>query len=237
MGKQKISFVTIIIALLMSITQVYAKEQVAGTPIAYEHQQADYFVSPAPMNTDGLLTVIVTTPAGTTQINSADLDTGSLTAGTNLRQAVPFDFGIIARASDVEGKSVPVIILSDKPASIGYVDKGYAIGTFELVNANQDVLKGIVATTANSKYKNIFTLELLTEQFPDIKNTLTSWAEKNNATFVFTGDRFEALMFSGDRILDYAQAHITEEDRRPMDANGNPTLLNHPLSLNLRREK
>lgn len=237
MKKQKISFLGLVIALFISTSYAYAKQPPISPPIAYSNQTIDYFVKPAPINTDGLLTVIITTPAETSLLNAADLDTGTITTTSHLNQPTPFNLGIIARASNTKGMPVPVILLSDSPLNIADITKGYAIATFEYTEPGQETITGIIATSPDSSYQHIVNMELLEQQFPNTQNTLTSWAASNNAKLTFTGDRFHALIFSGDRILDYANAHITEADRRPMDANGNPTLLDHPLSLNLRREK
>ncbi len=237
MKNQKRTFLGLIIALLISITSVYAQQPPASPPISYRNQSIDYFVKPAPMNTDGRLTIIITTPAQTSLLNSANLDTGAITTASKLKQPAPFSLGIIARASNSEGAPIPVILLSDRPLAIGDITKGYAIGTFEYTQSGNKLLTGIIATSPDSRYKHVVNMKLLEQQFPNVPKTLASWAASNNAELTFTGDRFEALIFTGDRILDYANAHITEADRRPMDEKGNPTLLDHPLSNNLRKEK
>lgn len=194
----------------------------------------NFFTEVAPMNLDGKISVIVTAPVGATTMNAVDTAKGIISSTGNLNfLPAPFNMGIMPKAT-YEEELLPVVLLGGD-LKVGQTSKGFAFGVIEFT-LDGKAKKAILATNDMSPFSQVNNLEDLKKDFPGALEIIQAWFVQGYAKDVSITDvksRLDALYLVGDSILEYANATITETDRRPMDAKGNPTLLAYPKSKNI----
>jgi hypothetical protein len=193
------------------------------------------FTTTAPMNVDGWLNTIIVTPEGGDLMGTVNMAQGTLGTGSKLPSKAPSALAVIPKASK-NGEALLVFLLGGA-GKAGDIVKAYAVATISYTQDGQDKM-ALVAVAANSKFHKVNNLEELNADFAGTADSLAKWLASFPATTVgATGSRLDALHLAGDSILEYGFATITEADRRPLDKDGNPQLLEWPTSKNLREEK
>lgn len=195
------------------------------------------FSTVEPINIDGKINVIVETPAGSTTLRKINIGTGFIVKADTINYlAIPFNVGVVP-ATTHKGNPLQVVLLSEA-AHTGSIQKAYAIGIINCTEQGIDK-KIVIAVGENSPFNNITNLELLNTQFPGVLEIIQTWYTNAYAGKQIivdeTKSRLDAVYLVGDSILEFANANIKESNRRPMDKDGNPTLLNHPASKNIHK--
>lgn len=184
------------------------------------------FTETQPMNVDGYLSVLVTTPEGADTAGKLDMATGAIAKGDKLAEKAPCVLGVIPKAT-AKGEPVLVLLLGGK-GKAGAVEKGYGVATIDFGDK-----KALVAVAQGSKFDGSNNLDGLNAKFPGTADKLAKFLGASGTS----GSRLAALDYAGDSILEYGFATIKESDRRPLDKDGNPNLLSWPTSKNLREAK
>ena len=193
------------------------------------------FTTTAPMNVDGWLNLIITTPEGADTMGIINMAKGTVAAGAKLPSKAPSALAVIPKAAQ-DTDPITVFLLGGT-GKAGDVVKGYGVATIAYTQDGKE-RKALVAVAAGSKFDGVNNLEDLNAKFAGTADALAKWfATFPNTTTGEIGSRADALYLAGDAILAYGFATITEADRRPLDKDGNPQLLEWPTSKNLREEK
>ena len=217
------------LVLALAAAPVFAAEPAAKSA-------APKFATAAPMNLDGFVSVLVTTPAGATKLNSVNAENGAMTAaGTVKGLAAPFNLGVMTK-STIDGAPLNVILLGEA-APVGSVQRGYGIGVLKYTKDGK-AGKALIAIGKTSQFVGaVFSVETLKEKFPGALEVIQGWfGSACGAKDLAVESRLAAIELAGDSILAYIKPRIKESDRRPMDKDGNPTLLFYPKSKNIHIE-
>ncbi len=225
------------LTLALSLLLAFAP---AGPAVAKTAAKAaTAFTAADPMNLDGYVSVVVTSPAKSAAINTVDVKTGAIVKAVDVKPALPFTLGFVPKAyADKESAPLQVILLGAS-APKGGVEKAYAIGVLEYEKDGK-TRSMVIAGSQKTPYGKLNTMEELEAKFPGAADKIKAWCAnaegKDSAVVKSVKSRPAALNLVGDSILRYYSSVITEDDRRPMDAEGNPTTLDHPKSKNIRFE-
>ena len=193
------------------------------------------FTTTVPMNVDGWLNTIIVTPEGGDVMGTVNMAKGTLGTGAKLPSKAPSALAVIPKASK-DGEALTVFLLGGA-GKAGDVVKAYGVATLSYTQDGKDKM-ALVAVAAGSKFVGVNNLEDMNAKFAGTVDSLAKWLGSFPATTVGTvGSRLDALYLAGDSILEYGFATITEADRRPLDKDGNPQLLEWATSKNLREEK
>jgi len=198
--------------------------------------QASPFTETAPMNLDGYLSVVITTAAGTTDLNNVNVTSGALTKAGAVKKAAPYSLGVLAKSTH-SSAPLPVILLSENKASVNSIQRGYGIGVLKYTKGGKPHQALIAVGQGSSQFAGVHNMETLQAKQPKAWENLQAWlTSAYGASKISTESRVGAINLAGESILAYIFPKITEADRRPMDADGNPTLLHHPKSRNIHKE-
>ena len=201
------------------------------------------FVNTAGMNLDGYVSVLVTTPADNgeeilegatppTHLFSVSMKSGELTKDDELKKPSPFNLGVLTQ-SELDGAPLNIILLGDR-LTPGFVHRGFGIGVLRFTKGGKS--QQIVLAVPKGGFAGVYNIETLKAKVPGTLEKLQAWlgSDWGASGISIEGSRMAAINLLGDCLQNYAYARITEADKRPMDKDGNPTLLEFPTSKNLR---
>jgi len=194
-----------------------------------------------PRNADGTYNVVIEIPAGTTAKYEVNRATGLM----ELEQkndaprfvqylAYPANYGFIPHTLTAKNDDFKALVLGPAVPR-GSLVKGRLIGVLSVVDASGTKDRAIIVTD-NTPFAYLRSIADLDEKFPGATAILQTWFANfngaTNASTAFKG-RADAIPLVGGAILAYENAVVTEADKRPLDANGNPQLYRWPGAKNI----
>ena len=194
-----------------------------------------------PRNTDGTYNVVIEMPAGTIAKYAVNRATGLMEleqkdGGPSYVQylPVPANFGSVPHTLIAGTGNLKAIVLG--PAlPRGSVVKGRLIGSLNVADDAGARMQAIFVAD-NTPFADVKSLADLDARFPGVPAILQTWAAnadgKAKSSIAFKG-RAQSIPLVGGAILAYEEAMVTEADKRPLDANGNPQLYRWPGAKNV----
>lgn len=202
-------------------------------------------------NIDGTVNVVVEIPAGQTAKYEVNKKSGMLELEQKNGKpryvnyiGYPGNYGMIPRTllpKDQGGDGDPMDVLVLGPAvEIGSVIKARPIAVLDLLDGGEADYK-VLMVQDGSQFSVCSNLVCLDETFPGVTTIVKTWFTsykgrdaKGNFKLEAKGfkDKKSAIQLIGDSILAYENANITDADKVPLQANGNPQLHFWPASKN-----
>ncbi len=203
------------------------------------------------MNVDGSVNVVIEIPAGQTAKYEVNKKTGMLELEQKNGKprfvkyiGYPGNYGMIPRTilpknQGGDGDPMDVIVLGPS-VPIGSVIKAYPIGVLDLLDGGEKDYK-ILMVQEGSPIADCDSIQCLDEKFPGITTIVKTWftsykGRDDNGNFKLEAKGFmgkgKAIQLLGDSILAFENAQITDENKIPLEANGNPQLHYWPASKN-----
>ena len=213
--------------------------------------EKNYLTGYPALNVDGTVNVVIEIPAGSTAKYEVNKKNGML----ELEQkngnprfvkylGYPGNYGMIPRTilpKDQGGDGDPMdVIVLGPSVPIGSVVKAYPIGVLDLLDRGEKDYK-LLMVQEGSPIADCDSIQCLDEKFPGITTIIKTWFtsykgrdEKGNFKLEAKGfmGKGKAVQLIGDSILAFENAQITDEDKIPLEVNGNPPLHFWPASKN-----
>lgn len=201
-----------------------------------------------PLNTDGTYNVVIEIPAGTTAKYEAVKETGVIeleqrNGKPRYVQYLPYpgNYGLIPRTilpkdKGGDGDAVDVLVLGDALAT-GSVVRARPIAILRLLDGGE-IDDKIIMAAEGSPFYSMNNLAEIESTFPGALDILRTWFisykgydKDGKLKLSSTGfaERVDTIQFIGDAILEFEKQFASKP---PLDPDGNPYLLRHPLSKN-----
>jgi inorganic pyrophosphatase len=193
-----------------------------------------------PRNADGTYNVVIEIPAGTTAKYGVNRATGLMELEQKNGEpsfveylGYPANYGFIPHTTTAKNDSLKVLVLGPAMPR-GSVVKGRLIGVLSVTDATGTKDQAIIVTD-NTPFADLRSVADLDAKFPGAKAILQTWFANFNGAAATTGfkGRAEAIPLVGGAILAYESAMVTDADKRPLDAKGNPQLYRWPGAKNV----
>lgn len=195
--------------LLAAMCSLSAGDTYTRVPLPPRDVAKTFLVDSEPVNRDGTCNAVALPPAKARK-GAAPLPLGQIPRS------------LLAKSKGGTDAPVQAYILGLAPAA-GDVVKGRIVGLVVRTVGGKSETRAVLAAW-DGRLGSCRSLEEVEALAPGTLAALKEgFGTAKEATFTTQGRRV-ALRFVGDAITDFVCAYVTEADRRPLDAQGNPQL-------------
>ncbi len=240
----------IVAAALVGFTLTSAQATVTPN-VSVLQGEKNYLTGYSALNVDGTYNVVIEIPAGHTAKYEVNKQTGMLELEQKNGKprfvkyvGYPGNYGMIPRTilpkeQGGDGDPMDVIVLGPSTA-IGSVVKARPLGVLDLLDRGEKDYK-ILMVQEGTPMAVCDNVKDLDAKFPGVTTIVKTWFtsykgrdEKGNFKLEAKGflGKSAAIQLIGDSILAFENAQITDADKIPLEANGNPKLHYWPASKN-----